>query len=200
MPHPIHSFSLPPGTDPRDWSSTLLNSQLPSQLTKRKRDEIEDVGSAITAEKKVKRKRPEKVKARHDENLDLERGLNIAIGNMDSRLLVEYVSQKEPRLAQHRSTVEVEDLRIIGKRSSSYCSVTWVSTEYQDCIEKAFLDTSDWGKSRLLHDLPGFLDRYCCREGQKNGLSLASEKMGAPHTIVVTSAGLRAADIIRYST
>jgi protein CMS1 len=29
-------------------------------------------------------------------------------------------------------------------------------------------------------------------------MSLASKKTGAPHTIVVTSAGLRAADITRY--
>ncbi len=65
-------------------------------------------------------------------------------------------------------------------------------------IEKAFVDTSDWGKPRLLPDMPNFLDRYVSKPGQRNKMSLASKKTGAPHTIVVTSAGLRAADITRY--
>ena len=65
-------------------------------------------------------------------------------------------------------------------------------------IEKAFVDTSDWGVPRLLLNLPEFLDRFCNQPGQTKNISLASEKKGAPHTIVVTSAGLRAANITRY--
>lgn len=63
-------------------------------------------------------------------------------------------------------------------------------------IESAIQDTSDWTQARLLHDLPQFLDKY--NYGRSKSLSFASKKLGAPHTLVVTSAGLRAADVTRY--
>lgn len=47
-------------------------------------------------------------------------------------------------------------------------------------------------------DLPGFLEHYCSKSQQPKNLSIASKKKGAPHTIVVTSAGLRAADVTRF--
>ena len=65
--------------------------------------------------------------------------------------------------------------------------------------EKAFRDTTGWEKQRLLEDLPNFLEYYSSKSQQKKNLSMASKKKGAPHTIVVTSAGLRAADITRLS-
>lgn len=63
-------------------------------------------------------------------------------------------------------------------------------------IESAIQDTSDWTQPRLLPDLPHFLDKY--KVGRPKSLSFASKKLGAPHTLVVTSAGLRAADVTRY--
>lgn len=64
--------------------------------------------------------------------------------------------------------------------------------------EKAFRDTSGWENRRLLKDLPGFLEHYSSKSQQAKNLSIASKSKGAPHTIVVTSAGLRAADVTRY--
>lgn len=63
-------------------------------------------------------------------------------------------------------------------------------------IESAIQDTSDWTQPRLLPDLPHFLDKY--KLGRLKSLSFASKKLGAPHTLVVTSAGLRAANVTRY--
>lgn len=63
-------------------------------------------------------------------------------------------------------------------------------------IESAIQDTSDWTQPRILLDLPHFLDKY--KLGRIKSLSFASKKLGAPHTLVVTSAGLRAADVTRY--
>ena len=45
----------------------------------------------------------------------------------------------------------------------------------------------------MLKNLPGFLEHY------SKFLSPSLEQAGSPHTIVVTSAGLRAADIARYA-
>lgn len=64
-------------------------------------------------------------------------------------------------------------------------------------IESAFQDTSDWTKSRLLEYLPEFLDHYCSLSGVSKNLATASKKLGAPHTLVIVSAGLRAANIAR---
>lgn len=62
--------------------------------------------------------------------------------------------------------------------------------------ESAIQDTSDWTQPRLLPDLPQFLDKY--NSGRPKRLSFASKKLGAPHTLFVTSSGLRAADVTRY--
>lgn len=59
----------------------------------------------------------------------------------------------------------------------------------------AIQDTTSWDKPRTLDSLPGFLEKY---SGTSTKLWSASKKNGAPHTIIVTAAGLRAADIARY--
>lgn len=64
--------------------------------------------------------------------------------------------------------------------------------------EKAFRDTSGWEGQRLLKDLPGFLEHHSSKLPQSKNLSTASKKKGAPHTIVITSAGMRAADVTRF--
>jgi protein CMS1 len=59
----------------------------------------------------------------------------------------------------------------------------------------AIQDTTSWDKLRTLDALPGFLEKF---SGNSTKLWSASKKNGAPHTIIVTAAGLRAADIARY--
>ena len=51
----------------------------------------------------------------------------------------------------------------------------------------------------MLKNLPEFLKHYSSGGGGHKFLSSSPEQTGSPHTIVVTSAGLRAADIARYA-
>lgn len=60
------------------------------------------------------------------------------------------------------------------------------------------MDTSDWDKPRILSNLPDYLDRYGQKSAKSRNLSIASKKLGSPHTLVVTGAGIRAADATRY--
>lgn len=64
--------------------------------------------------------------------------------------------------------------------------------------EQAFLDTSSWQSKRSLENLPSFLKAHSPKKGSL--LSTAPEANGSPHTLVVTLAGLRAAEITRYDT
>lgn len=45
--------------------------------------------------------------------------------------------------------------------------------------------------------MPSFLEYYNLKAGGSMALSSASQKPGSPHTLVITPAGLRAADITR---
>ena len=64
--------------------------------------------------------------------------------------------------------------------------------------ERAITDTSNWDKPRILENLPEYLD-WCVQKSEKSkNMSTASKKPGSPHTLVVTGAGLRAADATRY--
>lgn len=62
--------------------------------------------------------------------------------------------------------------------------------------DSAFLDTSSYDGSRALDKLPEFLKAFSPNKGA--GLSKASEEKGTPHTLVVSGAALRAADVVRY--
>lgn len=61
-------------------------------------------------------------------------------------------------------------------------------------LATAIEDTTSWSKPRTLDNLPGFLEKFA---GNSSKLWSASKKNGAPHTIIVAGAGLRAAEIAR---
>lgn len=63
-------------------------------------------------------------------------------------------------------------------------------------LESAFLDTSSYDSSRALDKLPEFLKTFTPDKG--TGLAKSSEQKGTPHTLVVSGAALRAADVVRY--
>ena len=68
--------------------------------------------------------------------------------------------------------------------------------ELKFLTEKAFLDSSEWDRLRILENLADYLQYY----GLSLDKSLISVKqLGSPHTLIITSAGLRAANVIRYS-
>ena len=61
------------------------------------------------------------------------------------------------------------------------------------------MDTTEYTELRTLDKLPAFLEYFSRGEGGKAGdLRRASKQNGSPHTLIVTAAGLRAADITRY--
>ncbi|KAL8772037.1 MAG: hypothetical protein Q9209_002703 [Squamulea sp. 1 TL-2023] len=106
----------------------------------------------------------------------LEGDINPAIGRMDNRLLADYVAQRTKQFSDHLSLVELEDMYV---------------------PESAILDTSEWGQERLATSLPDFLIKIAQRDGRSTDLALASIKPGSPHTLVVTGAALRAAELTR---
>ncbi|KAJ9641475.1 Protein cms1 [Coniosporium apollinis] len=118
----------------------------------------------------AKRKRTKKPKDIDKNELDDELGVNTAIARMDSRLLADYVAQRTKRFESELSLVELEDRYL---------------------PERAIRDTSTWEEQRDLEHLPAFLEEF------GKGLKEAPKAKGSPHTLVVTSAGLRAADLTR---
>ncbi|KAL8696365.1 MAG: hypothetical protein Q9224_002835, partial [Gallowayella concinna] len=61
----------------------------------------------------------------------------------------------------------------------------------------AILDTSEWDQERLAEGLPGFLIHFAQHDGRSTDLSLAPKMPGSPHTVVITGAALRAAELSR---
>jgi protein CMS1 len=60
---------------------------------------------------------------------------------------------------------------------------------------KAIKDSTSFNKIRTSDNLPAFLEKF---SPNPTKLWSASKKNGAPHTIIVAGAGLRAADLARY--
>lgn len=56
-------------------------------------------------------------------------------------------------------------------------------------------DTTSWEKPRTMENLAEFMEAFC--EDPKK-LEWSSKTKGSPHTIIVTGAGLRAVNLIRY--
>ncbi|KLU83246.1 hypothetical protein MAPG_02311 [Magnaporthiopsis poae ATCC 64411] len=123
-----------------------------------------------------KKKRKKNRTAGEDEgNLDLDAGLNLALANMDGQLLSDHLAQQVSRFGTDLSSVELADLHVPAG---------------------AIRDSSSFGKGpRSLENLPTFLEAFA--SGGPAELGAAPKDKGAPHTIVVAGAGLRAADLTR---
>lgn len=161
----------------------------PSTSKKRKRNLTKETGASETLLGK-KKKKPKTKKVEEDE-LDLEAGINNAFSHMDSQLLADYIAQRTRRYESDLSSIELEDKYIPGRYTINKI-LGFCSNEYS---AKAIGDTTSWNQPRTLDNLPGFLEKFA---GNSTKLWSASKKNGSPHTIIVTAAGLRAADIARY--
>ena len=62
---------------------------------------------------------------------------------------------------------------------------------------KAILDTTSFPKPRTTDALPDFLEHFAGTTKRKKKLSQSLPSAGSPHTLVITGAGLRAADLTR---
>ncbi|TVY57570.1 Protein CMS1 [Lachnellula cervina] len=148
-------------------------SPLTSKKRKRNPTKETSAGEAPVGKKKKKPKSKSKAKVIEEDEFDLEAGINKAFSHMDSQLLADYVAQRTRRYESDLSSIELEDKYIPAK---------------------AIKDTTAWDKPRVLDDLPAFLEKFA---GNSTKLWSASKKNGSPHTIIVTAAGLRAAEIAR---
>ena len=119
--------------EPRLLSDTI--NMLPSSrhTTKRKWNDDEDNRRDAVVVNSVKRKTSKKFKSDEDCNLDLSRGLNLAIAKLDNRLSADYANNRTKRLFPDLSLVELEDRYISG-------NIYW-----QQILEKASLDAQNKG-------------------------------------------------------
>lgn len=147
----------------------------PQASAKRKREDDSKPESKRAAKRKKTKKKPKDV---DDDALDSELGINHAIGHMDSRLLADHIAQRSKRFQPEMSLVEAEDMHI---------------------PERAITDTTSWDKARSTENITGFMEQFAGSRRNKKGQKLlhAPEEKGSPHTLIVASAWLRAADLTR---
>ncbi|KAI9752756.1 MAG: hypothetical protein M1815_000269 [Lichina confinis] len=132
--------------------------------------------ASARTKKFAKISQPEPAARKDSAGRDDDLNINGDIARMDGQLLSDYVVQKAKYFEKHLTTVELEDKLV----SSS-----------------AWSNTADWSKPRDLDHLPDFLEHHSASGKKSNSLAWAPEPNGAPHTILVTGAALRAADISR---
>ncbi|KAI0192822.1 U3-containing 90S pre-ribosomal complex subunit-domain containing protein [Astrocystis sublimbata] len=119
------------------------------------------------------RKRKKSAFDQDDLDLDLEAGLNTKIASLDSMLLADHLAQKTRRFGTDLKPVELSAL---------------------DISPNAIADSSSFSETRNLENLPAFLEAHA---KDPKALGDAAKENGSPHTIVVTGAGLRAAEVVR---
>ncbi|KAI9903604.1 hypothetical protein N3K66_000133 [Trichothecium roseum] len=123
--------------------------------------------------KQAKKKKKNKSSNPEDESLDTELGVNTLFSRMDNQLLADYLAQKTSRFGSELSPIEIADLTVTAASIS---------------------DTSSWQETRTLEKLPGFIEKFA---EKPESLTKPPKKKGAPHTLIVAGAGLRAANITR---
>ncbi|KAI1351090.1 U3-containing 90S pre-ribosomal complex subunit-domain containing protein [Xylaria sp. FL0043] len=119
------------------------------------------------------RKRRKSAFEQEDFDLDLEAGLNTKIASLDNMLLADHLAQKTRRFGTDLKPVELSAL---------------------DISPNAIKDSSSFSKPRNLENLPAFLEAHA---KDPKALGDAPKENGSPHTIIVTGAGLRAAELAR---
>ncbi|KAI9776028.1 MAG: hypothetical protein M1839_000630 [Geoglossum umbratile] len=159
-------------SNPKAAHKPLSDSPTPPSSSKKRKHVV----NAEARAKIVGRKRAKKTAFLDDGDDLVADGLNHAFAKMDRLLLSDYVARQVRRFGEDLSSVEMGDKYI---------------------PENAFKDTSGWDKPRSLQNLPDCLEYFSTAKGQPGKLSSAPDMNGAPHTIVVTCAGIRAADITR---
>ncbi|KAJ2972566.1 hypothetical protein NUW58_g9159 [Xylaria curta] len=119
------------------------------------------------------RKRKKSAYEQEDLDLDLEASLNKKIASLDSMLLADHIAQKTRRFGTDLKPVELSAL---------------------DISPNAIKDSSSFSEPRSLDNLPAFLEAHA---KDPKMLADAPKENGSPHTLIVTGAGLRAAEVVR---
>lgn len=105
---------------------------------------------------------------------DREEAVEESISKMNEQILADHFMQKAKAHNKDLTAVELSDMSV---------------------PVQAFQDTTSFEQVRKLAQLPDFLKAYSPEKGAR--LGSASEDKGSPHTLVIASAGLRAADLVR---
>ncbi|QIW98971.1 hypothetical protein AMS68_004489 [Peltaster fructicola] len=146
------------------------DNEVTNQSKKRKRD-----GADGRPPKAKKTKKPKDIE---DDALDVDSNVNHAIAHMDPALMADHIAQRTRRFRPDLSPIEAHDIHISAK---------------------AILDTTSLNAERNTERLAEFLES-CVSDKFKDKtqkLQNAPNAMGSPHTIVITAAGMRAADLTR---
>ncbi|KAF2741578.1 hypothetical protein EJ04DRAFT_423078 [Polyplosphaeria fusca] len=159
-----------------DGGIPLIDPEFDTDTASKKRKRGAETGATDDpkkAAKKAKRKekKKQKLKAIDADELDEVLHVNHAFERMDSQLLADYINSRTRLYGKDLSSVELEDRAIPAR---------------------IIKDTTDWGEPRTLENLAAFV--------MKQGSTMkqtSSKSTGAPHTIVVTASGIRAADAFR---
>ncbi|MCJ1403899.1 hypothetical protein MMC11_007122 [Xylographa trunciseda] len=153
-------------------TASETQASLPSRSLKRK---ISISDNPPKSESTGKKRRKKAVPAISDD-LHFENGFNNALGGLDRHLLADYIIQKTRKFTDNLRLGDLEENRI---------------------PLHAVRDTSNWQQPRTLENLPEFIRECSSNVGELKSLATSPKMKGSPHTIVVTAAGLRAADITR---
>ncbi|MCJ1296368.1 hypothetical protein MMC34_007934 [Xylographa carneopallida] len=147
----------------------VLSSQCSSssQLLKHKRLTSDTPSSPANTHKKRRKKTMSLI----DDNLDSENGISSVLGSLDRYRLADYLTQRTKKFSENLSLAQVEEKRVP--------------------------ETASWQRPRILDNLPEFIKEFSSCIGESTKLPLSLKDTGSPHTVVVTAAGLRAADITR---
>ena len=110
-------------------------------------------------------------------------------------LIWQHIIQRARRFGADPSLLEAENKHMLGMDNKPYFTQSIRICRAKGCIEDVFADTSEWGMLHTMENLPLFMD-YFIRDSSQHKRFLQQRKMiGVPHTLVVTSAGYRAADL-----
>ena len=101
---------------PNPQATLPTSNKPPLLITKRKRSV--DGGRELRPSKSAKLKKGKRKKPGEYESLDLEQ-LNLAFGELDSRLLADYVAQRTKYFSSELNLVELEDRAIPGRSSAN---------------------------------------------------------------------------------
>lgn len=132
------------------------------------------------------KKTPTHKDATLDALLDLDNGVNTIFAKMDPDLLADYVAAQTKRFGgEDLSVVELSDLYVpVGAIRDTIAATTTTTTSPE--------------RPRTKENLAAFLEENVGGdELERKRLGTAPKACGAPHTIIVAGAGLRAADLVR---
>jgi len=181
---------------PKGLSSKIQNKrkrQADDAAPKQEKPEAAGTPSEGSIKKKQKKNKNKKKQAGQDEEQSSRKdGIDESIGKMDGRLLGDHFAQKAKRHEKELSAVELSDLSVPGVYTPNNKFSQGLAINR--FIDSAFLDTSSFTSPRKLEQLPEFLKSFSPKNAD---LSKASEKNGTPHTLVISGAALRAADVVR---